>query len=86
MKKKVSSAIKIVFVLLLLSFFVPMPHGGTFGGNIAKSIGQEITKFFSPEAKAVRKKEEDKLLFQKEKIKKSWGEFEQENPQYFPKK
>lgn len=62
-----------------------MPHGGTLGGNFVESFLHDLEKYFSPEAKEERKKEEEKWNLQKEEARKSWDKFERDNPQCFPK-
>ena len=90
MRQRILTAIKIILILLVvalaISFLVPMPHGGTIGGNIAEGIKYELEECYSSEAKAAREKEEEEWQSQKEEAKQSWERFEQENPQYFPKK
>ena len=85
MKHKIFLTIKIVLALSILSFFIPMPHGGTIGGNLTEGLEYELANYFSSESTLTRKEEKKERVLQEEKATKSWKKFYQENPQYSPR-
>lgn len=76
MKKTVLIISKITLVLLVSVSFIPMPHGGTIGGNIVEGILYEVRIYLSPESKEARKQEKENWMLQKEEARKSWKELE----------
>ena len=60
--KKILIAILTVCSLLLL---IPMPHGGTIGGNFFGGFVYEVKTYFSSEIKEAREKESIKQLIEK---------------------
>ena len=71
-----------VLSILVLLFLMPIPHGGTIGGNFFESLVDEVKTYFTPEAKEAREKEDKAWELQKDKARESWGKFEKK-PQYF---
>ncbi|MCF6202755.1 MAG: hypothetical protein L3J59_03670 [Methylococcaceae bacterium] len=81
MKKRLAIII-VILTLLVILVVIPIPHGGTIGGNFVESVSKEIGDYFSLEATNARKKEQEEWMFQKEKAKESWGAFEKGNSQF----